>query len=86
MLIGALLEKCRRGVPDESSGEAVLADQVLPDRPRIAVPAVDSQVDGFPVRLAALGLVTTAESVIISFSLAGFQVILIGRFWLIAED
>src|SRR5882672_3914667 len=32
-------------------GEAVLADQVLPDGPRIAA-AADPQVDGFPVRLA----------------------------------
>jgi hypothetical protein len=37
--------------------------------------AADPQVDRFPVWLAGAGAETTAESVITSFSLAGFEVV-----------
>src|SRR5271165_2528140 len=37
-----------------AAGEAVLADQVLPDGPRIPT-STEPQLDGFPVRLASAG-------------------------------
>jgi len=71
-----------------AAGEAMLGNQVLPDGLRIPASA-DPLLDGFPVRFAETGgrkaLGTLPFRAAQLHAKPGDHLILIGRFWVIAE-